>query len=294
MDDINKAYRKTSTRIHPDKFKPPKHLSRTQQAAAKTKASERFARLGLIANILRGPERDSYDHFLKNGFPKWRGTGYYYARFRPGIGSVLFGIYLVAGAAHYIVLSLNVKRQRQFMRDIIRDVRQAAFGSAGVPGLAQALGEEDPAAVKKPKKSKRDIGGSGDATPNRRKVGGPNGKSFVVDGLGDVFLLDEAEDGTQELLLDPSEVQDAMWRNTLLVGLPKGIWNITLGRFIGKKAATGSDEVEEWEEDVKDEGGANGTGAAIRKKKGVARKIERTGDGLPRRRAKGRAGKSHL
>ena len=27
-----------------------------------------------------------YDFFYKNGVPKWRGTGYYYSRFRPGIG----------------------------------------------------------------------------------------------------------------------------------------------------------------------------------------------------------------
>ena len=28
----------------------------------------------------------SYDFFYKNGVPKWRGTGYYYSRFRPGLG----------------------------------------------------------------------------------------------------------------------------------------------------------------------------------------------------------------
>ena len=27
-----------------------------------------------------------YDFFYKNGLPKWRGTGYYYSRFRPGLG----------------------------------------------------------------------------------------------------------------------------------------------------------------------------------------------------------------
>lgn len=27
-----------------------------------------------------------YDFFYKNGVPKWRGTGYYYSRFRPGVG----------------------------------------------------------------------------------------------------------------------------------------------------------------------------------------------------------------
>ena len=31
-------------------------------------------------------ERHRYDFFYKNGVPKWRGTGYYYSRFRPGLG----------------------------------------------------------------------------------------------------------------------------------------------------------------------------------------------------------------
>lgn len=31
-------------------------------------------------------ERIRYDFFYKNGVPRWRGTGYYYARFRPGLG----------------------------------------------------------------------------------------------------------------------------------------------------------------------------------------------------------------
>jgi DnaJ family protein C protein 1 len=48
---------------------------------------ERFARLGVVGTILRNPEsRKRYDFFYKNGVPKWRGTGYYYARFRPGVG----------------------------------------------------------------------------------------------------------------------------------------------------------------------------------------------------------------
>jgi hypothetical protein len=33
-----------------------------------------------------------YDFFYKNGVPKWRGTDYYYSRFRPGLGvSLDFG-----------------------------------------------------------------------------------------------------------------------------------------------------------------------------------------------------------
>jgi hypothetical protein len=64
---------------------------------------ERFARLGVIATILKDTEgrkryvnfvrvpnvyltAHRYDFFYKNGVPKWRGSGYYYARFRPGLG----------------------------------------------------------------------------------------------------------------------------------------------------------------------------------------------------------------
>lgn len=32
------------------------------------------------------PHHDRYDFFYKNGVPRWRGTGYYYSRFRPGLG----------------------------------------------------------------------------------------------------------------------------------------------------------------------------------------------------------------
>jgi len=52
---------------------------------------ERFARLGVVATILRNKEsRKRYDFFYKNGVPKWRGTGYYYSRFRPGLGVIGF------------------------------------------------------------------------------------------------------------------------------------------------------------------------------------------------------------
>lgn len=290
LEDINKAYRKTSARIHPDKFKPNKSATRAQQAAERKKASERFTRLGLIANILRGPMRDRYDHFLKNGFPKWRGTGYYYARFRPGIGSVLFFIYLVAGAAHYVVLSLTAKRQREFMANVIREVRQAA---GDLPGLDEALGEA--ATATRPRRERRKKGGdSGENTPQpsqpRRKVTQPNGKSFVVDpASGDVFLLNGAEDGVEELLLDPGEIRAPKWSDTLLFGLPRGIWNLTLGRFLGKKTA-GEEEVDEEEEEVVKEAAPAATQKP--KKKGAPAKVVRAGEGLPRRRTKARPGKA--
>ncbi|OJJ47449.1 hypothetical protein ASPZODRAFT_130914 [Penicilliopsis zonata CBS 506.65] len=162
QDELNKAYRKKSRLLHPDKVKQTfianrskdkskakrqqdgvyvsKGPSKREIDAAVKQAHERSTRLNLVANILRGPERARYDHFLKNGFPKWKGTGYYYSRFRPGLGSVLLGLFVVfCGGAHYAALVLGWKRQREFVDRYIRHARKAAWGDEigvrGIPGL---------------------------------------------------------------------------------------------------------------------------------------------------------------
>lgn len=99
-----------------------------------------YQRLSVVANILKGPERERYDHFLKNGFPKWKGTGYYYARFRPGLGSVLLGLLVVMGGGmHYFALLMGWKRRREFVERYIRHARRTAWGDdtgiQGIPGV---------------------------------------------------------------------------------------------------------------------------------------------------------------
>ncbi|CAK7208364.1 hypothetical protein SBRCBS47491_000067 [Sporothrix bragantina] len=147
LDDINKAYRKKTRLLHPDKVK--QQLTAERQKAAKfegggkakkptagevraavKQASEMQARLSIVTNVLRGPERDRYDHFLANGFPVWKGTEYYYNRYRPGFGTVLFGLFVfVGGGAHYIALYMSWKRQREFVERYIRYARHAAWGN---------------------------------------------------------------------------------------------------------------------------------------------------------------------
>lgn len=175
LDDINKAYRKRSRLLHPDKVKQQLQAQRVQQAKQKSKekggkqpgttvskapstsevkaavkrASERQARLSIVANILRGPDRDRYDHFLSNGFPTWKGTEYYYSRYRPGLGTVLFGVFVVAGGgAHYVALYMGWRRQREFVERYIKFARHAAWGdNMVIPGLE---GVGTPAAVAAP------------------------------------------------------------------------------------------------------------------------------------------------
>ncbi|ROT37200.1 hypothetical protein SODALDRAFT_334281 [Sodiomyces alkalinus F11] len=162
IDEITKAYRKITRALHPDKVaqllkaeraqarkdgkqmasgvnvdKPP--TQREINAAIKV-ASERQARLGLVRNILSGPERDRYDHFLKNGFPTWKGTNYYYQRYRPGLGTVLAGLFLTAGGAmHWIALWLGHRRQRDFVERYIKFARASAWGdNLSIPGIDYA------------------------------------------------------------------------------------------------------------------------------------------------------------
>ncbi|KAH8891868.1 hypothetical protein GQ53DRAFT_864691 [Thozetella sp. PMI_491] len=165
LEDINKAYKKRTRALHPDKVKQQLSAERTKAQKEKSKekqnkgakpsthvvkppsaseiktavkrAGERQARLSIVTNVLRGPGRDRYDYFLRNGFPTWKGTEYYYSRYRPGLGTVLFGVFLFGGgAAHYLILVLSWKRQREFVERYIKFARHAAWGeNFSVPGL---------------------------------------------------------------------------------------------------------------------------------------------------------------
>ncbi|KAI7872757.1 DnaJ domain-containing protein, partial [Spinellus fusiger] len=120
IPEINKAYRKLSLQLHPDKA-----------TIDKAKAKERFARLGKVAAILRNSgSRERYNFFYKNGVPRWRGTGYYYARFRPGLtGVVVFLLVLVGGMqhlAHWINYTMEKRRIIQFVQDAREGLAQKA------------------------------------------------------------------------------------------------------------------------------------------------------------------------
>ncbi|CAM1506545.1 Fc.00g061860.m01.CDS01 [Cosmosporella sp. VM-42] len=162
QDDITKAYRKRSRSLHPDKVKQKLRADRAKDKknskktgagvhiskpptsseikAAVKKASDDQARLSIITNILRGSGRERYDYFLSNGFPLWKGTDYYYNRYRPGLGTVLIGLFLVVGGGvHYYVLFMSYKRQREFVERYIKFARDAAWGGGlGIPGVDAA------------------------------------------------------------------------------------------------------------------------------------------------------------
>lgn len=256
LEEINKAYRKKSKLLHPDKVKQQfistksrnkdgskkpgatvsKGPTKAEIKAAAKAASDRFARLGIITNILRAEGRDRYDHFLSNGFPTWKGTGYYYARFRPGLGTVLAGLFVfVGGGGHWFALYMSWHRQQEFVQRYIKFARHTAWGdNLGVPGLDIGSGSgtatpatgEDGEGIAQPvnrrqrrmqeKDSKKDKSKKvkpakpspvatppAGATGPRKRVVAENGKVLVVDSAGQVYLEQADEDGNNhEFLLD--------------------------------------------------------------------------------------------
>ncbi|MCJ1384827.1 hypothetical protein MMC17_007945 [Xylographa soralifera] len=344
QDEINKAYRKKSRIIHPDKAKQsfiasrakptskPKagkksgvHVSkppseREIQKAVK-EASDRFARLGVITNILRGEGRERYDHFLANGFPKWRGTGYYYARFRPGLFSTICGLFVFGGGlAHYGVLLLSWKRQREFVERYIRQARKAAWGDEtgimGIPGAdatggvevpATATGQEDGGLAlnrrqkrlqereaKKGKDNKRSRSAqrSGTHTPldvdpqapqgQKKRVEAENGKTLLVDSVGNVYLEEEDTEGKKEqFLLDPNEIVKPTFKQTVLYRLPVWVYYKLRVRIVGHTQedidagwADEDDTVSADEDDrthLKTDSALNGASRKTRKRNGKVR-----------------------
>jgi len=201
---------------------------------------------------------------LQHGFPTWRGTGYYYSRFRPGLGSVLVGLFLVCGGgAHYFVMITSYKRHRDFMERYIKHARKTAWGDeSGIRGLSGLGGpvevpatveEADPMAnlnrrqkreFERQNKNKKDKSGKSkpvakpapvqsSASNERRRVTAENGKVLVVDSVGNVFLEEEDEEGeVQEYLLDLDEIHKPTVWDTAVVRLPIWVYRKAFDPFL--------------------------------------------------------------
>jgi len=146
---------------------------------------ERFARLGVISTILRNKEgRERYDFFYKNGVPKWRGTGYYYSRFRPGLGFVFVFLIILTSGLQYLVQSINYKRDIQRIERIVGKAKAAAWGPKMIP-------------VNGKRKVKVNLGdahdGDGEYTGTRwLDMVVDNSQVFLLDPSGEYHLIDES------------------------------------------------------------------------------------------------------
>lgn len=197
--EIAKSYRKLSMQLHPDKNPGKKNVH------------ERFARLGVVATILRNPEtRKRYDFFYKNGVPKWRGTGYYYSRFRPGLGTVTVFLIILTSSLQYIVQRMNYRRDLERIEHVIREARLAAWGTKMNPVEGQ-------------RKVKVNLGG-----PERYDEDGHRVLGRMIDMVvsGDaVYILDES--GDMQPVDSSTAIPPAASRTWFLVLLRSLIQNLT-------------------------------------------------------------------
>lgn len=124
-----------------------------------------------------------------------KGTGYFYSRYRPGVGAVLGLLFFVISGFHWLGMAIGARSHRARINDLIKDAHDAA----GYPGLSK-----------------------------RKRVTAETGRVFIVETTGDVYLVQ----GPNEFLLSPSEVPSASFDRTLVVRVPLLIFRKTVGRLL--------------------------------------------------------------
>jgi curved DNA-binding protein CbpA len=88
---ITKAYRKKSLEYHPDKN-------------PSEEAQQFYKILTSVQATLKDPAlRERYNGHLERGFPVWRGSGYYYSHFEPGLIFTFVFILATISVAQYII-----------------------------------------------------------------------------------------------------------------------------------------------------------------------------------------------
>ncbi|ODV67402.1 DnaJ-domain-containing protein [Hyphopichia burtonii NRRL Y-1933] len=201
LQEITKAYRKKSRQLHPDKFAGNKKLKKTVE--------ERFQRLSLVGNILRDQSlRRRYDYFLDKGFPKWKGTGYFYSKFRPGLILTIGVVFILVGTLHYISLKINRKQDYKRIATLKDQIKTQAWGSQFPPSDGS----------------------------DRKVMNEATGKQFLISAQGVVNLIETDENNQQFLIpIDESEINvNPGFKESLFFKLPCNLWNLTLGKLTGK------------------------------------------------------------
>ncbi|CUM55525.1 unnamed protein product [Debaryomyces tyrocola] len=206
LQEISKAYRKKSRILHPDKVTGSKSL--------KKQAEERFQRLSLVGNILRDQSlRRRYDYFHSKGFPRWKGTGYYYSKFRPGIIMTVVILYIIVGGIHFVAMKISRKQDFKRLRDLKEETKKQAWGGSQIPP----------------------------ADGSSRKVfNETTGKQFMITPDGNVSLIvSEPKKESYLISLDENDINlNPGFKESLFFKLPCSLWNISLGRALDKTIDT--------------------------------------------------------
>ncbi|MBW0473294.1 hypothetical protein O181_013009 [Austropuccinia psidii MF-1] len=239
LNEINKAARKLSLSTHPDKHPGNKTIE------------AKFARLSLIVAILRDEEkRKRYNFFHDNGVPRWKGTGYMYSRWQPGLGFAISFILFVTTLMQYAAQHVNYRSDLKRIQRFQAAAKRAAYGgrifskdkknekdlnAQGRKKVKISLGQamannnqetSDDTALPAPKSRQERRRMQQAAGSSGGKQTQPGWLDMVVEG-DDVWLV--TEDGT-ELPLNESATSKPSLMSTFI---PSTI-NVLIGRFFTK------------------------------------------------------------
>ncbi|POW16213.1 hypothetical protein PSHT_06805 [Puccinia striiformis] len=225
LNEINKAARKLSLSIHPDKHPGNKTIE------------AKFSRLGLITAILRDEEkRKRYNFFHDNGVPRWKGTGYMYSRWQPGLGFAVSFVLLVATLMQYGAQHVTHRSEITRIQRFQNAAKQAAIKksseksarkkvkisiSKSLSDEPEGKGDENEAAIPKSRQERRRMqqvtGSKVDRPVN------PGWIDMVVEG-DDVWIV--ADDGS-ELPLVESAAAEPSFQRTFIPVLIKRVLGIS-------------------------------------------------------------------
>lgn len=296
LSEINKAARRRSLELHPDKNPNVKNIE------------ARFARLGVITAILRDEEkRERYNFFHDNGVPKWKGTGYMYSRWQPGLGFAIMFVLSVATLMHYGIQHVHYRSELTRIRKFQIAAKQAAYGPKGLQpdklkasSSSQAL-EKDESEVKIPRKKvkisiekslsvgeemdkeedsdipvpmsrqerRRQLQAGGKSSgANNARAGQAGWIDMVVEGD---FVWIVAEDGT-ELPLDESAATKPSFKNTFLPATAQRFISSYLPQSSTAPNVESSDQSKENSSQLENKDEENVNGVVRKRKTGKSKK----------------------
>ncbi|TPX56283.1 hypothetical protein PhCBS80983_g04657 [Powellomyces hirtus] len=196
--EIQKAYRHISRALHPDKN-------------PEEKAHALYTVLTSIVTLLKDPEqRERYDGHLRNGIPTWRGAGYFYNHYKPGIPDIILILIVATSFVQYVSGWLIYMRRRGAVEEAQASVNNLTYQQV--------------------RKQLKRRGGSGNNSPNLSRKAFKNASPLQLlhDGADPDYI-------PEALINEPPK-----FKNTLIVRLPFLLFSAIMSiprRLAGKAAA---------------------------------------------------------